>query len=188
MIFQNGCRVSPLCTKCNSQPATPRHIIDCIDSSIDELYSSPADTIKSLKLYKLDTLTLLHKGQFSFAKLPFLKFSNSPVRGHLSLKDTLALQLGVVLYREVLLYFIALMLNHLFHPVNQLCNSGVVPLSRRLFEPLVDPPGGHLSVAEGLRHNLVHGEVAAIFIQAILDLFKGYPPVCAHHFVDSSHG
>ncbi|UYV71407.1 hypothetical protein LAZ67_8003034 [Cordylochernes scorpioides] len=37
--------------KCNSQPATPKHIIDCIDSSIDELYSSPADTIKSLKLY-----------------------------------------------------------------------------------------------------------------------------------------
>ncbi|UYV63522.1 hypothetical protein LAZ67_2004456 [Cordylochernes scorpioides] len=24
--------------------------------------------------------------------------------------------------------------------------------------------------------------------KAILDLFKGYPPVCAHHFVDSSHG
>ncbi|UYV61303.1 hypothetical protein LAZ67_1004283 [Cordylochernes scorpioides] len=38
-----------------SQPATPNHIIDCIDSSIDELYSSPADTIN--KLYKLDTLT-----------------------------------------------------------------------------------------------------------------------------------
>ncbi|UYV65072.1 hypothetical protein LAZ67_3003045 [Cordylochernes scorpioides] len=49
-------QVFPLCTKCNSQPATPKHIIDCIDSSIDELYSSPADTIKSLKLYKLDTL------------------------------------------------------------------------------------------------------------------------------------
>ncbi|UYV83307.1 hypothetical protein LAZ67_23000457 [Cordylochernes scorpioides] len=42
--------------------------------------------------------------EFSFAKLPFLLFSNSLVRGHLSLKDTLALQLGVVLYREVLLY------------------------------------------------------------------------------------
>ncbi|UYV66186.1 hypothetical protein LAZ67_4000648 [Cordylochernes scorpioides] len=27
---------------------------------------------------------------------------------------------------------IALMLNHFFHPVNQLCNSGVVPLSRRV--------------------------------------------------------
>ncbi|UYV83020.1 hypothetical protein LAZ67_22001794 [Cordylochernes scorpioides] len=54
MTFQNGCKVFPLCTKCNSQPATPRHIIDCIDSSIDELYSSPADTIN--KLYKLDTL------------------------------------------------------------------------------------------------------------------------------------
>ncbi|UYV85081.1 hypothetical protein LAZ67_X004507 [Cordylochernes scorpioides] len=40
------CKVFLLCTKCNSQPATPRHIIDCIDSSIDELYSSPADTIK----------------------------------------------------------------------------------------------------------------------------------------------
>ncbi|UYV73916.1 hypothetical protein LAZ67_11001424 [Cordylochernes scorpioides] len=49
MTFQNGCKVFPLCTKCNSQPATPRHIIDCIDSSIDELYSSPADTIKNLK-------------------------------------------------------------------------------------------------------------------------------------------
>ncbi|UYV66895.1 FNTB [Cordylochernes scorpioides] len=48
--------VFPLCTKYNSQPATPRHIIDCIDSSIDELYSSLADTIKNLKLYKLDTL------------------------------------------------------------------------------------------------------------------------------------
>ncbi|UYV80014.1 NDEL1 [Cordylochernes scorpioides] len=57
MTFQNGCRVFPLCTKCNFQPATPRHIIDCIDSSIDELYSSPADTIKNLKLYKLDTLS-----------------------------------------------------------------------------------------------------------------------------------
>ncbi|UYV77304.1 hypothetical protein LAZ67_15000438 [Cordylochernes scorpioides] len=56
MTFQNDCRVFPLFTKCNSQPATPRHIIDCIDSSIDELYSSPADTIKNLKLYKLDTL------------------------------------------------------------------------------------------------------------------------------------
>ncbi|UYV68711.1 hypothetical protein LAZ67_6000521 [Cordylochernes scorpioides] len=56
MTFQNGCRVFPICTKCNSQPATPRHIIDCINSSIDELYSSPADTIKNLKLYKLDTL------------------------------------------------------------------------------------------------------------------------------------
>ncbi|UYV85090.1 hypothetical protein LAZ67_X004539 [Cordylochernes scorpioides] len=56
MTFQDGCRVFPLCTKCNSQPATPRYIIDCIDSSIDELYSSPADTIKNLKLYKLDTL------------------------------------------------------------------------------------------------------------------------------------
>ncbi|UYV70207.1 hypothetical protein LAZ67_7002187 [Cordylochernes scorpioides] len=44
MTFQNGCKVFPLCTKCNSQPATPKHIIDCIDSSIDELYSSPADT------------------------------------------------------------------------------------------------------------------------------------------------
>ncbi|UYV74528.1 hypothetical protein LAZ67_12000006 [Cordylochernes scorpioides] len=54
MTFQNGCRVFPLCTKCNSQPATPRHIIDCIDSSIDELYSSPADTVN--KLYKLDAL------------------------------------------------------------------------------------------------------------------------------------
>ncbi|UYV70766.1 hypothetical protein LAZ67_8000535 [Cordylochernes scorpioides] len=59
MTFQNGCKVFPLCTKCNSQPATPRHIIDCIDSSIDELYSSPADTIKNLKLYKLDTLVRL---------------------------------------------------------------------------------------------------------------------------------
>ncbi|UYV84487.1 hypothetical protein LAZ67_X002357 [Cordylochernes scorpioides] len=38
------------------RPATPRHIIDCIDSSIDELYSSSADTIKSLKLHKLETL------------------------------------------------------------------------------------------------------------------------------------
>ncbi|UYV85057.1 K02A2.6-like, partial [Cordylochernes scorpioides] len=56
MTFQKGCRVFSLCTKCNSQPATPRHIIDCIDSSIDELYSSPGDTIKNLKLYKLDTL------------------------------------------------------------------------------------------------------------------------------------
>ncbi|UYV75606.1 hypothetical protein LAZ67_13000725 [Cordylochernes scorpioides] len=56
MTFRNGCKVFPLCTKCNFQPATPRHIIDCIDSSIDELYSSPADTIKNLKLYKLDTL------------------------------------------------------------------------------------------------------------------------------------
>ncbi|UYV84948.1 hypothetical protein LAZ67_X004078 [Cordylochernes scorpioides] len=34
---------------------TTKHVIDCIDSSNDELYSSPADTIKSLKLYKLDT-------------------------------------------------------------------------------------------------------------------------------------
>ncbi|UYV75520.1 K02A2.6-like [Cordylochernes scorpioides] len=40
-------------TKGNSQPTTPNHIIDCIDSSIDELYSSPADTIKNLKLYRL---------------------------------------------------------------------------------------------------------------------------------------
>ncbi|UYV65638.1 K02A2.6-like [Cordylochernes scorpioides] len=56
ITLQNGCKVFPLCTKCNSQPATPKHIIDCIDSSIDELYSSPADTIKSLKLYKLDNL------------------------------------------------------------------------------------------------------------------------------------
>ncbi|UYV72419.1 hypothetical protein LAZ67_9003047 [Cordylochernes scorpioides] len=56
MTFQNGCRVFPLCTKCNSRPATPRHIIHCIDSSIDELYSSPADTIN--KLYKLDTLVI----------------------------------------------------------------------------------------------------------------------------------
>ncbi|UYV70511.1 TOP2B [Cordylochernes scorpioides] len=54
MTFQNGCKIFPLCTKC--QPATPKHIIDCIDSSIDELYSSPADTIKSFKLYRLDTL------------------------------------------------------------------------------------------------------------------------------------
>ncbi|UYV80991.1 hypothetical protein LAZ67_19002420 [Cordylochernes scorpioides] len=37
-------------------PATPRHIIVRIDSSIDELYSSPADTIKNLKLYKHDTI------------------------------------------------------------------------------------------------------------------------------------
>ncbi|UYV76704.1 hypothetical protein LAZ67_14001830 [Cordylochernes scorpioides] len=29
-------------------------------------------------------------------------------------------------------YIVALMLNHFFHPVNQLCNSGVVPLSRRV--------------------------------------------------------
>ncbi|UYV64321.1 ADCY9 [Cordylochernes scorpioides] len=54
MTFQNGCKVFPLCTKCNSQLATPKHIIDCIDSSIDELYSSPADTIN--KFSKLDTL------------------------------------------------------------------------------------------------------------------------------------
>ncbi|UYV79336.1 DPH1 [Cordylochernes scorpioides] len=47
MTIQNSCRAFPLCTKCNSQPATPRHIID---SSIDEFYSSPADTIKNLKL------------------------------------------------------------------------------------------------------------------------------------------
>ncbi|UYV62068.1 hypothetical protein LAZ67_1007717 [Cordylochernes scorpioides] len=65
MTFQNGCRVFPLCTKCNSQPATPRHIIDCIDSSIDELYSSPADTIKNLKLYKLDTLVTRTGGKGS---------------------------------------------------------------------------------------------------------------------------
>ncbi|UYV77523.1 hypothetical protein LAZ67_15001355 [Cordylochernes scorpioides] len=54
MIFQNVCKISPLCTKCNSQSAIPLHIIDCIDSSIDELYSSPANTIN--KLYKLDIL------------------------------------------------------------------------------------------------------------------------------------
>ncbi|UYV83305.1 hypothetical protein LAZ67_23000454 [Cordylochernes scorpioides] len=36
---------------------------------------------------------------FSFAKLPFRQFSNFPVRGYLSLKNTLALQLGA-LYRE----------------------------------------------------------------------------------------
>ncbi|UYV65134.1 hypothetical protein LAZ67_3003242 [Cordylochernes scorpioides] len=29
-------------------------------------------------------------------------------------------------------YMVALMLNHFFHPVNQLCNYGVVPLSRRV--------------------------------------------------------
>ncbi|UYV80062.1 hypothetical protein LAZ67_18001567 [Cordylochernes scorpioides] len=61
----------------------------------------------------------------------------------------------------VIMEHLTLMLNHFFHPVNQLCNSGVVPLSRRLFEPLVDPPGGHLSVAEGLRHRQlveVYGE------------------------------
>ncbi|UYV82622.1 hypothetical protein LAZ67_22000229 [Cordylochernes scorpioides] len=40
------------------------------------------------------------KGQFSFAKLSILQFSNFPVRGHHSLRDTLALQLSV-LYREV---------------------------------------------------------------------------------------
>ncbi|UYV81309.1 hypothetical protein LAZ67_20000738 [Cordylochernes scorpioides] len=34
MTFQNGCKVFPLCIKCNSQPATLKHIIDCIDSSI----------------------------------------------------------------------------------------------------------------------------------------------------------
>ncbi|UYV66270.1 hypothetical protein LAZ67_4001087 [Cordylochernes scorpioides] len=42
MTFQNGCKVFPLCTKCNSQPATQKRIIDCTDSSIDELYSSPS--------------------------------------------------------------------------------------------------------------------------------------------------
>ncbi|UYV71763.1 hypothetical protein LAZ67_9000303 [Cordylochernes scorpioides] len=48
-----------------------------------------------------------------------------------------------------------------FSSCNQLCNSGVVPLSRRLFEPLVDPPGGHLSVAECLSNRQlveVYGE------------------------------
>ncbi|UYV70298.1 hypothetical protein LAZ67_7002452 [Cordylochernes scorpioides] len=39
----------PTCTKC--QLATPNHIIDCIGSSIGELYSSPADTIN--KIYRL---------------------------------------------------------------------------------------------------------------------------------------
>ncbi|UYV76631.1 hypothetical protein LAZ67_14001532 [Cordylochernes scorpioides] len=39
MTFQNGCKVFPLCTKCNSQPANPKHIIDCIDPFIDELNS-----------------------------------------------------------------------------------------------------------------------------------------------------
>ncbi|UYV77257.1 hypothetical protein LAZ67_15000244 [Cordylochernes scorpioides] len=48
MTFQNGWKVFPLCTKCNSQPAIPKHIIDCIDSSIDELYLSPADMMTEL--------------------------------------------------------------------------------------------------------------------------------------------
>ncbi|UYV79569.1 ZMYND11 [Cordylochernes scorpioides] len=57
----NICKVFPLFTKCNYQPATQKHIIDCIDSSIDELYSvSPADTIN--KLYRLDILILLLSG------------------------------------------------------------------------------------------------------------------------------
>ncbi|UYV80225.1 hypothetical protein LAZ67_18002083 [Cordylochernes scorpioides] len=56
MTFQNGCKAFPLCTKCNSQPALQDKILTVIDISIDELYSSPADTI--YKLYKLDTLTL----------------------------------------------------------------------------------------------------------------------------------
>ncbi|UYV74827.1 hypothetical protein LAZ67_12001149 [Cordylochernes scorpioides] len=44
--------------------------------------------------------TPLYKGQFSFEKLPYLQFSNSSVKEHLFLKDTLALQSGVVLYWE----------------------------------------------------------------------------------------
>ncbi|UYV62425.1 hypothetical protein LAZ67_2000500 [Cordylochernes scorpioides] len=52
--FQNGCKVFSLCTKCNSQPATPNHIIDCNGLSINEIYSSLAYTIN--KLYRLDTL------------------------------------------------------------------------------------------------------------------------------------
>ncbi|UYV69554.1 hypothetical protein LAZ67_6003952 [Cordylochernes scorpioides] len=53
ITFQNGCKVFPLCTKCNSQSATPKHIIDCIDSSIDELYSSPTDIVKSISFTSL---------------------------------------------------------------------------------------------------------------------------------------
>ncbi|UYV83358.1 hypothetical protein LAZ67_23000752 [Cordylochernes scorpioides] len=79
MNFQNGCRVFPLCTKCNSQPATPRHIIDCIDSSIDERYSSPADTIKSLKLYKLDTLDLIFVDSNSTARQSSFKLATVSV-------------------------------------------------------------------------------------------------------------
>ncbi|UYV62736.1 hypothetical protein LAZ67_2001759 [Cordylochernes scorpioides] len=57
---------------------------------------------RKLWTQNLHERTPLYKGQFSFAKLPFLLFSTSMVREHLSLKDTLASQLGV-LYREVLL-------------------------------------------------------------------------------------
>ncbi|UYV75162.1 hypothetical protein LAZ67_12002712 [Cordylochernes scorpioides] len=89
MTFQNDCKVFPLCTKCNSQPATPRHIIDCIDSSIDELYSSPADTIKNLKLYKLDTLVKWgSKAQtlrttYTSIPMPRLEYA-SPIWSHAS--------------------------------------------------------------------------------------------------------
>ncbi|UYV65395.1 hypothetical protein LAZ67_3004228 [Cordylochernes scorpioides] len=52
----------------------------------------------------LGTGALFHPPGWSWGSSGLLLSQNSPVRGHLSLKDTLVLQLGVVLYREVLLY------------------------------------------------------------------------------------
>ncbi|UYV73893.1 hypothetical protein LAZ67_11001314 [Cordylochernes scorpioides] len=53
--FPEWLKVFSLCTKFIFQSSTPHYIIDCIGSSIDELYSSPADTIKSPNLHN-DTI------------------------------------------------------------------------------------------------------------------------------------
>ncbi|UYV72399.1 hypothetical protein LAZ67_9002952 [Cordylochernes scorpioides] len=92
--IENNNKIYPTCPKCSLAPAAPEHILACIRCTKQDLWERPLLIIKQLEEHELMEI-------FSFAKLPFLQFSNSPVRGHPFIKHILTQQLGVVLYKDI---------------------------------------------------------------------------------------
>ncbi|UYV82833.1 hypothetical protein LAZ67_22001002 [Cordylochernes scorpioides] len=88
----------------NNQPRLLQEDSDDDDDDLQEEDLEKLEEINNTAAFgdmNLHERTPLYLGQFSLPKLPFLLFSSSPIKEHLSLKDTLALQLGCVMFQKL---------------------------------------------------------------------------------------
>lgn len=53
MTFESGTKVYPLCNKCNLQPASPKHILDCLGLTLEDVCASPLMVLDFARLHGL---------------------------------------------------------------------------------------------------------------------------------------
>ncbi|GFW75383.1 transposable element Tc3 transposase [Trichonephila clavipes] len=51
MQFSNGCKSFEMCTNCSSEPASPDHILECLELTKQDLADDPLLVLDFLKVY-----------------------------------------------------------------------------------------------------------------------------------------